>query len=104
MEFLFNSNGQHIANFVNGQLHAPSGQNIGHYMENQNIFIDMSGRYLGEIIQNNRLMYNLSSPHKSVNYGSYGNYGNVGNYGNPGNYGSFGLIGGYDNIEAPWLT
>ena len=32
MEFLFNSKGKHIANLVNGQLHAPSGQNIGHYM------------------------------------------------------------------------
>ena len=104
MEFLFNSNGQHIANFVNGQLYAPSGQNIGHYLENQNIFIDMSGRYLGEIIQNNRLMYNRSSSHKNVNYGSYGNYGNVGNYGNPGNYGSIGSIGGYVNIETPWLA
>lgn len=103
MEYLFNSRGQHIANFVNGQLHAPIGQNIGHYMDSANIFIDMSGRYLGEIVQGNRLMYNRSSPHKNTNYGNYGNYGNVGNYGNPGNHGSIGMIGGYQDIEAPWL-
>ena len=65
MEFLFNSRGQHIANFVNGQLHAPTGQNIGHYLEAQGIFIDMSGRYLGEIVQKNRLMYKRFSPHKN---------------------------------------
>lgn len=100
MEFLFNIRGQHIANFVNGQLHAPTGENIGHYMANQDIFIDMSGRYLGEIVQQNRLMYNRSSPHRSVNYGSYGN---VGNYGNPGNYGNIGVIGGFEDIAAPWL-
>lgn len=99
MEFLFNSRGEHIANFVNGQLHAPSGQNVGHYLANERIFIDMSGHYLGEIIHKNRLMYNLNSPYRSMNFGNCGNYGNVGNYGNPGNYGSIGLISGYRNIE-----
>jgi hypothetical protein len=103
MEYLFNSRGQHIANFVNGQLHAPTGQNVGHYLEEQGIFIDMYGRYLGEIVHENRLMYNRTSTHNSVNYGTYGNYGNVGNYGNPGNYGSIGTIGGYEDIATPWL-
>lgn len=98
MDFLFNSRGQHIANFVNGQLHAPTGANIGHFMSDVGIFIDMSGRYLGEIVHRNRLMYNRSSPHRSVNYGNYGDYGNVGNYGNPGNYGSIGLVSGYEDI------
>lgn len=104
MDFLFNSKGQHIANLVNGQLHAPTGQNIGHFLEAKGIFIDMHGRYLGEIIQKNRLMYNRSSPHKNTNYGNYGNYGNAGNYGNPGNYGSIGTIGGYQDVETPWLS
>lgn len=104
MEFLFNSRGKHIANIVNGQLHSPQGSNIGHFLETHGIFIDMHGRYLGEIVQKNRLMYNRTSPHKSVNYGSYGNYGNVGNYGNPGNYGSIGSIAGYQDIDTPWLS
>ena len=98
MQFLFNSRGQHIANFVNSQLHAPSGENIGHFIESQGVFIDMRGRYLGEIVHENRLMYNRNSCHRSVNYGNHGNYGNVGNYGNPGNYGSIGAIGGFDDI------
>lgn len=83
--------------------YAPTGQNIGHYMESEKIFIDMSGRYLGEIVLSNRLMYNRSSPHKNANYGNYGNYGNVGNYGNPGNHGNIGTIGGYENVATPWL-
>lgn len=103
MKFLYNSKGKHIANLVNGQLHAPTGQNIGHYMESDGIFIDMSGRYLGEIIQNERLMCNRSTPYKSLNFGNFGNYGNVGNYGNPGNYGNIGVIGGYEDIATPWL-
>lgn len=99
MKFLFNSKGKHIANLVNDQLHAPTGQNIGHFLKNYNIFIDMSGRYLGEVIFENRLMYNTASPYRSTNFGCYGNYGNVGNYGNPGNYGYIGTIAGYRDIE-----
>lgn len=64
----------------------------------------MRGNYLGEIVHNNRLMYNISSSYKSTNFGSYGDYGNVGNYGNPGNYGSVGMIGGYRDINTPWLN
>jgi hypothetical protein len=103
MKFLFNSKGQHIANEVNGQLHAPTGENIGHFLQEYGIFIDTKGRYLGEVLYENRLLCNRNSPYRSTNFGVYGNYGNVGNYGNPGNYGSIGVIGGYDDIETPWL-
>lgn len=96
---LFDSRGQHIANFRNGQLHAPTGENIGHYREREEIFIDMNGRYLGEIIKENRLMYNNNSGHRHTNFGVYGNYGNIGNYGNPGNYGSIGFISGYSDVD-----
>lgn len=102
MEYLFNSQGKHIANIVSGQLHAPSGQNIGHYLSDYQIFIDMNGRYLGEMVQGNRLMYNKSSSYKNTNFGIYGNYGNVGNYGNPGNYGSVGIIGGYEDAKLDY--
>lgn len=102
MDFLFNSKGQHIANFVNGQLHAPTGQNIGHYLSDYQIFIDMNGRYLGEIVQGNRLMYNRNSSYKNMNFGVYGNYGNVGNYGNPGNYGYIGILSGYDDVTLTY--
>ena len=37
MQYLFNSKGTHIANFVNDQLYAPFGENIGHYMKNNGI-------------------------------------------------------------------
>jgi hypothetical protein len=99
MKFLFDSHGHHIANEVNGQLHAPTGHNIGHYLPNQGFFIDMNGYYLGEIVAQNRLLYRLNNGFQNVCYGNYGNYGNVGNYGNPGNYGSIGTIAGYKDID-----
>ncbi len=104
MKYLFNSKGEHIANEVNGHLHATTGQNIGHYLVPQEIFIDMNGHYLGELVFDNRLVQNNSSPYKFNSFGSYGNYGNVGNYGNPGNCGNVGLSLGYVDIDPKKLT
>jgi hypothetical protein len=103
VNFLFNSRGQHIANERNGQLHSKNGSNIGHYRENEQIFIDMNGHYLGEIIHDDRLVYNRTSPYQNVNFGIYGNYGNIGNYGNPGNRGSVSLPAGFDDIPIEKL-
>ena len=102
MDYLFNRQGKHIANFVNGQLYAPRGKNVGHYLERQNIFIDMHGRYLGEITQKNRLMYDKMSAYRNHNFGNLGNYGNIGNYGNPGQAGSMGMAGRFRDVEVTW--
>jgi len=56
MKDLHDSNGKHIANLVNGQLHDVRGKNIAHYHEHERIFIDMHGKYLGEIVGGNRLI------------------------------------------------
>ncbi len=103
MKFLFNSKGQHIANEVNGQLHAPSGKNIGHFLESHGFFIDMNGFYLGEIKLENRLLHKVGNGYEGVSFGVYGNYGNIGNYGNPGNYGFIGTIGGYRDVDKEKL-
>lgn len=104
MNFLFNSSGKHIANEVNGQLHSPSGKNIGHFLSSHNFFIDMKGYYLGEIVLENRFMHQKNNGYESTNFGNYGNYGNVGNYGNPGNYGSIGSVPGYKDVDPEKLT
>ncbi|MCC6456498.1 MAG: hypothetical protein IT328_16195 [Caldilineaceae bacterium] len=103
MQYLFNSKGEHIANFVNGRLHAPTGKNIGHYLDKEQIFIDMDGRYLGEIIYNDRLMANVSSPHKSKTFSDYGTHSSAGNLGNPGTHSSIGKVSGYDDIPPSRL-
>lgn len=103
MKYLFNSHGKHIANFAGGQLHSTNGKNIGHYLENYKVFIDMKGKYLGEIVFENRLLYNTQNGFQGTNFGVYGNYGNIGNYGNPGNIGSIGSISGFRNIEIESL-
>jgi hypothetical protein len=104
VKYLFNSRGKHIASLVNGQLHAPTGKNIGHYLEQEKIFIDMRGRYLGELVYEDRLLRNRSSPYLAVSFGSHGNYGNAGNYGNPGNHGSIGTVGGFEDVPEDLLA
>lgn len=99
MERLFNSRGKHIANFSNGQLYSPRGQNIGHLLDERGIFIDMHGYYLGEIVADDRLMRRRNSPYKNMNFGNRGNHGNIGNHGNPGNRGAIGRIAGYEDVE-----
>jgi hypothetical protein len=103
MDYLFDSVGTHIANRVGGQLHAPTGPNVGHWRENEKIFIGMNGRYLGEIVARDRLLFRTNSPYLSTNFGIYGNYGNAGNCGDPGRRGSVGTVAGFTDVEAPWL-
>jgi hypothetical protein len=100
MQFLHDQRGRHVANAVNGQLHAPTGENIGHFLANHNFFIDVNGRYLGEIVHGNRLMTDRFSSWGTTNFGVYGNYGNVGNYGNPGNCGDVGSDGRHEDVAA----
>jgi hypothetical protein len=100
MIYLFDSHGKHIANHVGAALHSPRGRNIGHYVESAGIFVDMRGRYLGEIVNGNRLMYNRSSSYRSTNFGIYGNAGNAGNYGNPGKAGIIGRVAGYEDVDV----
>lgn len=99
MNFLFNSKGEHVATLVNGQLHSSHGKNIGHYIENSKIFIDMHGRYMGELVHGNRLVYNRNSKYKSENYGNYGNYENIENCEDPGSYDAIKLKSGYKDIN-----
>lgn len=100
--FLFNSKGVHIANFVSGQLHAPHGPNIGHFLPDKQIFIDMSGLYLGEVLLDDRLLFNKQSAHKSVNYGVLGNHGNIRNHGNPGIRSVIWIPGGFEDVSVDW--
>ena len=62
MMHLYDSEGRHIANLDTGQLYSVSGRHVGAYMDDEGIFIDLEGRYLGEIVQNDRLLEDRTSP------------------------------------------
>jgi hypothetical protein len=103
MQYLFDSDGNHIANFANGELYARTGYNIGHYLPAQRIFIDMRGRYLGEIVRNNRLLYNVSSRYRQTTFSANATRSSIGNYGNPGKQNNIGRLMGYENVPKSRL-
>lgn len=67
--FLYNSRGLHIANFLNQSLYSPTGENIGSYIPQFNIFIDLNGQYLGEIVEEHYLITKINSPFLNINLG-----------------------------------
>jgi len=106
MERLFDSDGKHIANFRDGELFTPSGKNVGHYSDEHGIFVDIYGRYLGEImtglspkVKGARLMYNESSEYIGWGFGGQGSLGSIGNLGSPGTMGTIGNIPGFKDVE-----
>ena len=98
--YLYNSNGDHVANKINQRLHNLKGDNIGYFIEHLNFFADLKGAYLGEIVLNNRLMFRIDNPFSGNNYGDRGDSGNIGSLGDPGNIGSIGDVSGYRNIKS----
>jgi hypothetical protein len=103
MRFLFDSRGRHVANEVDGHLHSPTGKNIGHLLTKLGVFVDLEGRYLGEIVRANRLMENNKSPHRETAFSVNGDYGHAGNYGSPGSPGSVGRVAGHADVKPDRL-
>ncbi|MBY0549928.1 MAG: hypothetical protein K2W95_21825 [Candidatus Obscuribacterales bacterium] len=52
---LFNSKGEHIAMETGGHLYAPSGKYLGYWSADMEAYISKEGRYLGQIVEDNRL-------------------------------------------------
>lgn len=103
MQYLFNSKGQHIANLRQEKLYAPTGENIGHYLEKEKIVIDVKGRYLGEIIQDNRLVVNPVSPLRYSQHAALGNHGQGGQFGYAGQHGQLNFGQAYQDVVTPWM-
>jgi hypothetical protein len=102
MQYLFDSRGQHIATFSGEQLYAPTGENIGHYQQADDMFIDTSGNYLGEVVGTDRLLYNYSSSYRWTKYGTHGYARDTCNCGTPGANAAISLPVGYGDVKVDW--
>ena len=104
IEYLFNSHGKHIANSQRGALYSTAGHNIGHYLKKEQVYIDLNGSYLGELFEDNRLVFNELSQYCKLAFGSHGNIGSIGSQGNPGGIGSTLLPSNLRDIEASKMS
>jgi hypothetical protein len=103
MQLLFDRRGNYIAYVDCGRLHSLAGTNIGHFVRPEGVFIDQSGRYLGEVVLGNRLMSRTHSPHRDRQFAVGGVFGNGGRYGNPGSVGPAGRVAGYKDVTPEKL-
>jgi hypothetical protein len=99
VQYLYDSRGRYIAVEQAGHLHSKSGRNVGHWLDRQGVFVDLKGRYLGELVAGNRLLVNKFSEHQFTTFGHFGNYGSVGRYEDPGRIGIMGLPSGYVDVD-----
>jgi hypothetical protein len=103
MQLFFNSRGSFIASEESGRLHSRSGDNIGHFQIRERVFIDRTGRYLGEVVLGNRLMDNRRSQFRKVGFAVPGTYGSIGSLGDPGSAGPVATGEGYVDIPSARL-
>jgi hypothetical protein len=104
MQLLFDSQGQFIASEEGGHLHSKAGGNIGHYRRGERIFIDLLGRYLGEVVLGNRLLDNRQSPFRKVGFAVQGTFDGIGAIGNPGSAGAIEPLDGYSDVATARLV
>lgn len=68
MHCLFDSHGHYTAVVIERHLYNRAGRHIGQYLLQYGAFIDHQGRYLGEVVHSDRLLYNLLSPCRTTNF------------------------------------
>jgi hypothetical protein len=99
MKYLFNLHGVHIANGVDDQLYTDKGLHIGCFLKDYEIFIDLKGQYLGEIIFDNRLLFKSDSIYKNFCFGNYLKFNSIEYLGTPGFLGIIAQPSCYENVE-----
>lgn len=104
MKRLYDSQGKHIADLIENRLYNAWGANVGHYAPGEGVCVDLQGRYLGEILFDNRLAYGRHSPKRFLNLGRQGDYGNGGFHGFGGGTSYLGLPVAYDDIPPGRLA
>jgi hypothetical protein len=72
MRYLYDSFGVAIACIDNGRLYNSDGRHTGHYIAQHEILVDLSGGYLADIVADNRLLVDIRTPFKLMNFGAYG--------------------------------
>jgi hypothetical protein len=79
IEYIYDSVGDNIAFFINGQLWNLDGNHVGRFLVKEGIFINLAGHYIGEM-HNGRLVNNTNSPYRKVPFGQQSDLRHIGKY------------------------
>ena len=104
MTHLFNSRGQHILNEHDGYLSLPNGRIVGRYIERYGFFVDLNGRYVGEILCINRIVCDPNSRYRNTVLTTVKSGGNVGAHPCSMSYSPIPLPPGLKDIDLDRLT
>ena len=68
-KYLFNSNGKYICHVYSGYLYnKQNNRGIAYYDAERGIFISLNGRYFGEVIDGDLIMYNINSKYQNSEF------------------------------------
>lgn len=75
---IYNSHGKQVAVLSGDALYSLYGQFIAEFRPTDGVFVDLQGRYLGEIVEGDRLLENYVSGHHNRLFGLPGLRGSIG--------------------------
>ncbi len=96
---LFNSKGEHVATACDAALYTPEGRNVGRWNEDLCVYLDRSGWYLGQIVEENRLAKDSTWQYRHMNFGEKGNEGDRAGWGRCPDIGPAILPYGFDDVK-----
>jgi hypothetical protein len=97
--FLFNSKGINVAVAYKGGLFTPEGKVVGRYLEDFDVFVDLRGWYLGQIVDGNRLTKDLTWRHQDLCFGNRGNEGDCVGWGRCHDVGRTFFERGFEDVK-----
>ena len=99
MLHLYNSQGLHVATEANGYLYSKTGKLIGRYLERLGVYLDLHGRYLGEILCLNRLAFNHDSRYLNASFDPCTYHGAIGPHEKPKDFSPLPLPPGFTDVD-----
>ncbi len=102
MKHLFDSKGRHIANLDGTDLYAPGGRHVGRQVQ-EGVFADLEGKYLGEVVSDDRLVYDPASPHLGTNFGAVAERRFFGTIAPPREYAGILMQNGRVDLDPDWF-
>lgn len=96
---LFNSFGYHVATVYEGNIYTPEGKNLGRFEEELGVFLSLNGRYMGQIVEENRLALDTNWQFRHISFGLLGDSGSRAGWGRQADIGRCVLPKDFEDVK-----